>query len=156
MSNQSLSPDSFGDLSQEKAFELLELVLERPKLPVQELVQRIAREDAERWIEKSLGELLGRSDSAASLLVAGELPLERMVELKDQSKRSLKKSQDRDAKVAALAGYFFSVAAALAQHQTRICSQKGPMLQRVLSELAAAAPGAWGKLLAKAATTASL
>lgn len=144
-------PD-FGSLSQLDASRLLELGLTGPRRPVDALIDRLAALDGGRWLESTLDTVFVASlREAPQSLIDGDVTVEQLRDIKNKSKSLMKKGNDRDTRLGALVGYFFSIASALAHHHALICSRSREELDPILLDLAAVAPPSWSGLLGRAA-----
>ena len=130
---------------------LLELGVEGAKRPVDELIDRLLQTDGHRWLARNL-EIwpIAAFGSPQTLMCEGQATLDQLDAIKGESKDLLSRAHDRDARLAAVMGYFFAVAAALAHHGRLISSRPRRELDPILQELAEVTPKPWSQMLARA------
>jgi hypothetical protein len=117
----------------------------------QDLVSRLCRSDGHQWFETTLRHgPVGRLGNPREQLCDGVASLEQVREAKEQYKTLLQQAPDRESRLAALAGYFATIAAALAHYQTVICGRSREDLDPVLLDLAEVTPQDWASLLSRA------
>lgn len=134
-------PDHQG-LAMDTATRLLRLGLTTRERPVDVLIHRLERPDGPAWLAAALegGPLRGLG-SPEELLAAGAAGVEQLTAIKERSKSILERAAGADDRLAGLAGYFFSIAAALGHHHTVIGGRRGAERDEVFIDLAACAPG---------------
>ena len=125
------------------------LELARPERTVDKLLFKLREPGGESWV---LGELRSRFaiDRPLERLVSGEVSLERLIEIKEQSKRIFQPRDFKEAILAGVAGYFLSVAAALTHYGTLISTQGRDRVDPVLVDLERALSRPWRELLRSA------
>jgi hypothetical protein len=136
------------DITLDHASTLLRLGLTGPRRPVDDLIDRLQRPDGAAWLERALARIPA-CGSAAMLL--GHASVKDLTAAKEHCKLLLRDSSDPELRLAAIAGYFLSIAAGLRHHGVRIGGQGRAELSEILLDLAAAAPPAWRDMLAAAA-----
>jgi hypothetical protein len=131
---------------------LLQLGITGPRRPVDALVERLSAADGAAYFKQMLARApiknLGDPEVALVHGRCDEVALDR---LKEASKRLLQDAINDTDRLAGLAGYFFSVAAALVHQDRNITSRSTQELHEVLLELASVSPGAWARFLGAAA-----
>jgi hypothetical protein len=151
MSTDSNPTPSRDALGHEDVKRLLTLGLMGQQRHAQDLVSRLCRSDGHQWFESTLRNgPVGRLGEPREQLCAGAASLEQVRNAKEQCKVLLQKAPDRESRLAALAGYFVTIAAALAHHQTVICGRSREDLDPVLLDLAEVTPSEWSDLLSRA------
>ena len=151
MSSVPTSPND-QELTETGVTRLLTLGLAGPARPVDELIDRLLQNDGHRWLSSALGSWpLAAHGSPRGQLCEGRATVDELRSIKNDSKDLLKRARDREDRLAGLLGYFFSVAAALAHHGELITSRPRAEVDPTLLELAEVTPGAWSKLLSRAA-----
>lgn len=145
---ESVSRFPAGDA--ETASRMLRLGIAGPPRPIDPLIDRLSRDDGSAWLGDALA---GDSLSALAALVETPHPavsLDDLIAIKDASKAVATKAPTRDASLRIMVGYFFSIAAALALHDTNISSRTPDDLRPILIDLASVAPPAWSQLFERA------
>lgn len=131
---------------------LLQLGITGPRRPVDALVERLSAADGAAYFKQMLARApiknLGDPEVALVHGRCDEVALDR---LKEASKRLLQDAINDTDRLAGLAGYFFSVAAALVHQDRNITSRSTQELHEVLLELASVSPGTWARFLGAAA-----
>lgn len=144
----------FGDLGEDQARRLLQMGMVQPFRPVDTLIERLTASDGHEWFRKALGgapfttPFPGNADLALSgghAILSGRVMLNQLIGLKEAAKTQARDS-DRNARLAARAGYDLAIGAALAHHGIVITSQKRSELLLALTDLADALPDAWSEL----------
>ena len=92
----------------------------------------------------------GELGPLAETLRDGHLTLEQVVTLKQTCSTLAQDGADSDARLAAMTGYFFAIAAGLAHFDTNISSRKPEQLVPMLQDLAAVTPEDWSGLFVRA------
>ncbi len=134
------------------ASRLLRLGLTEQDRPVDELIRRLEEPDGAAWLPRTLAAHAGLGDRAQiETFIAPGADLNRLHQLKESGKKSLARHASGDARLAAIALYFLSVAAALRHHQSLICSRPRDEVTAVLLDLAAATAEPWSTMLSEAA-----
>ncbi|HVR74254.1 MAG TPA: hypothetical protein VMT52_07980 [Planctomycetota bacterium] len=132
---------------------LLRLGLSGEREPVDELISRLDAPDGRAWLEAVVdrGPLaLEPSRPLADLLAEGKAPLEVMLLLKKRANALLGRLEPKEDFLCGIAGYFFTVAAALVHHGTMISSQDEERLEAVFRKLSHSVPEPWKSLLRRA------
>jgi hypothetical protein len=151
-----MSPDDarhqrpMRDLSAEQASTLLRLGLRGLRRPVDDLIERLRAGAGLEWLERALARVLGGASPAAAL-AGGGADVAELTAIKEHCKAILRDSRDTEERLAAIAGYFLSIAAGLAHHGARIGGHGRDDLNEILLDLADVAPGPYSSLLATAA-----
>src|SRR5262245_15329956 len=124
----------------------------KPSTPSSILRQRLAELDGREWLEARLRmapfALLGNPTAA---LVDGRASLAELEELRLRCKRITAQATSRDLLLAAVAGYFFAIGAALLHHRRYTSSQPIRELREILIDLATVADEPWSSFLSRAA-----
>lgn len=141
----------FSDLTTSDASRMLELGLSSPRRPVDDLIDRLSLPGAGDWLAQTLAQgPAGAFGDPASYLAEGKATLDQLLAVKQSSKSLLNTVDDPATRLAALAGYFFAIAAALVQHKSNISSRSLSELEPVLLDLASVTAEPWTSLLAGA------
>jgi hypothetical protein len=120
--------------------------------PVVHLRQRLEQEDGAGWLEACLARPpFAPLADAARALIDGPVTLDELNALKERGKAGFAGSGARDERLASIAAYFLSIAAALKHHGRSITSQPLGELRTLLIDLAAAAAEPWSSLFSSAA-----
>lgn len=93
--------------------------------------------------------MFDRFAAAGVALCRGELPLQRLIEVKEAGKVAQSATSPDDRRGGTL-DYFLAVASALAHHQTLISSRDRKDVNLVLIELATVLPEPWADLMCAA------
>jgi hypothetical protein len=147
------SMHAFGpsdDYDGPRSYRLLKLGLTQPRRPIDELIERLSRDDGATWFlglcQRQPLNLFGLANEA---LPGGRASVAQLTELKETGKRMLRES-GTDSRLIGMATYFLAVAAALANHGALICSRTREELDPVLLDLATVLPGQWSEMLGRA------
>ena len=145
------APDS-GMLSAEHASVFLKLGIAGPRRPIDDLIDEINRDATGHRLTQLLeaGPFRGMG-SAERLLLEGESSLEEWSEIKERSKLIAKQAATADERLAGMAGYFVSIAAALHHHQVLLTTRDRETLEPSLLDLADACQEPFKALLSSAA-----
>ena len=144
------TPDTRVDV--ESATRLLRLGIAGPARPVDALVLRLQRPDADRWLADVLAHAIHAPPAdCARTALGGGVPLDALERMKAESKSAAAALRTEEDALRATAQYFLSVAIALAAHGARISSGRQETLHDALADLAGAAPGLWGEIFLRAA-----
>ncbi len=145
------APHDPGEISPEQASVFLHLGLGGSRRPVDELIDRLRASDGAAWLDDALasGPLRGEG-SPADVLIGGRSSLEQLIRFKERSKLMIRAAADRQSRLAGIAGYLFSVAAALRHHGALITDRDRREVDAVLLDLAEAAPDSFGRLAGEA------
>ena len=136
---------------------LLQVGLNKPRRPVNDLVDRLLEPDGAQWLSRILHTgPIATHGLPKELLCDGHATMDQLMAIKGESKELLQGSGGREARggadrAAALMGYMLAVAAALLHHGQMISSRPRSELDAVLLELADVTPGEWAGLLRRAA-----
>ena len=143
-----------GPIEKKRLSRLLQLGLVRPKGDVEKLIERLSLPDGGEWFRSVVesGFLASWGDPKRTFLEGGAT-VEMLSSIKDESKKAFSRPGDPDRSMAAIAGYLFSVAAALVRHGVLISSLPREEVDSILLDLAVAAPAPWGDFLGQAALT---
>ncbi len=145
---------SAGDrpsLALSTASKLMRLGFSRPRRPVDDLIDRLRQPDAAAWMDEALRSGPIADDGApVALLVEGTATAEDLAVIKERSKTLLHTSGTGSQRLAGVAGYFLSIAAALRHHGVLITARSRDEVDPVLLDLAEAAPAPYGDMLSAA------
>lgn len=142
---------STSPLTDRQALSLLREGFSGPQRPVDDLIERLERSDAEQWFGGAVSRLQSWVDFPLEGAITGALTLDQAEELKDASKRRMVRESSADARLAGLLGYFVAVAVALAHHGRLIASRSREEVDHALVDLADGCPQPWRALLQDAA-----
>ncbi len=146
----STDPD-FSDLSKDQVSSLLRLALEGRSRPVDDLIERLGNPDGPKWLVAIIdASPLWSYGVLVQQLVEGQGTREQLVAIKEESKRMVRRAEDRDSRLRAMWVYFATIAAALARYGSLISSRNRSELDAILLDLAEAAPPPWSQLLSSA------
>lgn len=142
---------AYDQLDRSRANLLLGVGLGGDPRPIDELIAYLTSGIASKWLEFALdhGPMKGIG-SARELLLEGRASAEQMRSVKEQSKRLLKKAAASQERLAAMAGYFIAIAAAVVHHRTIPSDRPYADIRDVLIDLATALPDPWSEMLGKA------
>jgi hypothetical protein len=139
-------------LSEVGVSRLLQVGLDAPRRPVNDLVDRLLEPDGDQWLSRILHTgPVATHGLPKELLCEGRATFEQLMAIKGQSKQMLQGPGGRESRASALMGYMLAVAAALVHHGRMISSRPRSELDAVLLELADVTPGEWAGLLRRAA-----
>jgi hypothetical protein len=135
---------------------LLELSLSSSRCWVEVLKDLVAEPEGGRWLERTLARgPVGRAGEPRQLLLAGVADVDLLRRLKSECKTAFHDyGDDDDRRIIGIAGYFFTLVAALAHHRTLLSRQPRTDVGAVLGDLAIACPDDWGRLVERAAEAA--
>lgn len=146
-----------ANLSDERVSQLLHLGLTESVRPIHDLVERLSSADGEKWLGSLLGDgAFGMSGSASAALLGGQATLEELRSVKEHCKQLVAKqgAAHGEVELRASVGYFFSLAAALAQFGEMITNRSRRDLLPILRDLAAVVPEPWPGLFRQAISAA--
>lgn len=141
--------DSGSGLDAATALQVLNIGLKGPQRPVDDLIRRMRQFDGGQWFSICLTMLFARASH--DLVATTNLPLDRLVELKERSKTLVAEASSSNESREALARYCACVAAALSLHKVTISSRPVTEWISLFVEIADAAPPAWRPLFEDAA-----
>ena len=142
---------AYQEIDHSRANRLLGVGLGGDPRPVDELIGYLSSGIAAKWLEFALDHgPMKEIGPAREYLLDGRATADQMRLAKNQSKRLLKKATTSQERLAAMAGYFISIAASLAHH--RVVSSDRPYadIRNVLIDLATALPEPWSDMLGRA------
>jgi len=131
----------------DQASRLLRVGLRGPARPVDRLLDRLAEPDGATWLDGVL------SEGPLAVLVEpapSDLTPDHLRALKEMGKTAAMRADTRDATLRAMVGYFFSIAAGLAQFGQNISSRSAEELDPILMDLAAVSPSGWSAIFERA------
>ncbi len=145
MSSSDHSSESrFSDLSTSDASKLLQLGLNIPERPIDQLMDRLNQPDGLNWLDLQLSEEpISMFGSPKQLLVKGDITLDQLKKIKQQSKKLLSSHPDYSSRMQATIGYFFSIAASLLHHQTLLSNRKREEIKAAMDDLSAITSDPW-------------
>lgn len=145
-----------AELSIEQASRLLRIGIHGPARPVDELLDRLAGTDGSAWLSDALATGPAAAFGPPDVTLArGNLTLEQLASIKQVSTRLVAQPASGTATLAAMAAYFFAVAAGLADFGTNLSSRPREDLEPILLDLASVTPDAWSDLFIRAAAALS-
>ena len=145
-----------SSVNPEQASRLLRVAISGPDRPVDDLLCRLAESDGAAWLTEALtAGPVGTFGPPQRVLCEGTLTLDQLLSIKKDSTALAAKAPDPPARLAAMAGYFFAVAAGLAHFGRNTSSRKREQLEPTLLDLAAVTPEVWSKLFVHAAAALS-
>jgi hypothetical protein len=131
---------------------LLAQAARRSGRSVERLIQRLELDDGPTWLRDALKHgRWGESTDVHERLSSGTASLDELRAVKDASK-ALYERVEADAHLAGVAGYFFSLAAAIVQYGTCIGSYDRAELRETFLDLASVSPPPWSDLCERAAS----
>lgn len=131
---------------------LLQVGLDKPRRPINDLVDRLLEPDGSQWLSRILHTgPIATHGLPKELLCDGRATMDQLMAIKGESKEMLQGPGRAQGRAAALMGYLLAVAAALVHHGQMISSRPRSELDAVLLELADVTPGEWAGLLRRAA-----
>lgn len=144
------TPSSQAALSPMIVGRLLRMGMRSPSRPSDKLIDRLAAADAHDWLAQALASdrIAG---AKADTIASGAWSIVDLDALKNRSKALTLSESDPNSRLAALAGYYLAIAAAIVHHQRLISSQPKAELASLFADLGATAPEPWATLLGKAA-----
>ena len=149
--NSPTSMMAFDQFDSSRANRLLGMGLAGAPRPVDELINYLSTGIASKWLEFALdhGPAKGIGPARAMLLEGAATP-DQMRAIKDHSKRLLKKAATQQERLAAMAGYFISIAASVVHHRVVPSDRPYADIRNVLIDLATALPEPWSDMLGQA------
>ncbi len=151
-----IAQDFESSVNPEQASRLLRLAISGSDRPVDDLLCRLAESDSAAWLAEALtAGPVGAFGSPPRVLCEGTLTLDQLLSIKKDSTALALKARDQAARLAAMASYFFAVAAGLAHFGRNISSRERGHLEPMLLDLAAVTPEVWSKLFVHAAAALS-
>lgn len=139
------------------ATSLLSHAFAGPARPIDDVIDRLARSDGERWFTSVVDSAMRDASIPASDIASSTwderheqvaIPsLQDCAALKRAAKDSLRRATSAEARVQATLIYFIAVGTALALHEVVLTSMPRVELEDVLVDLADAAPKPWNALL---------
>ena len=152
MAIDSESPQSLDvcPLTDDQAVRLLGLGLSKAPRPVERLINRLNEPEAEDWWSIALTTTL---DTVEPLLDSAT-PVEQLAAFKDRCTCFARDAEDDEGWLQGMAGYFVSIAAALAHHDKRISTRSYSEISRTLADLAKVLADPWSGLFTRAADSA--
>jgi hypothetical protein len=153
MSTTYRNSEDFDGLTPADASRLLRLGMNDERRPIDDLIDYLNEAPTKDRLTGLLSHETFGLEEPHKDLVDGQASAERLRDVKDMSKVLYKRGKNREERMTGMAGYFLSVAAALAHHQQRICSRNREELDQLLLDLAEVAPDPWSTLLNQATET---
>lgn len=152
-SNQPPVPDA-EQFNRAMVSGLLRIAVDEKQRPVDHLIERLGRSDAQSWFDDAVHmESPSDEDALQALLIAGTADLERLTSMKDAAKKAFSTATDSDQRNTGLLHYLLVIAAGLEHHGQLLSSQPRGELSAVLLELALSLPAPWNDFVAEAAMT---
>ncbi|MEQ8766797.1 MAG: hypothetical protein RL885_22985 [Planctomycetota bacterium] len=144
-------PGSFEDLAGDRVCLLLAMGLEQPSQPLDLLVGRLIEPDGSAW----LSEVLRYGPTATfgpprRTLVQGTADIRELLAIKEMCKTYFQVAPRSSDRLAALVGYFLTVAAALSHYGELITRQSARKLDEAFWDLTSALPDPWSELASSA------
>lgn len=142
----------FSELSTSDASRLLQLGLDAPEKPIDQLVDRLNQPDGLKWLNLQLSEKnIAMYGSPKQLFIGGKITLDQLQQIKQQSKKLLSTHTDHSSRMQATIGYFFSIAASLFIYEKLISSRKREEIKASMNDLSAITSEPWSEFFKSAA-----
>ena len=122
--------------------------------PVDALLQRLDRSADSAWLDRGIEAVLARAGTGREAMLAGKAAVAELRTLKDAAKAQFESAPEGDGggeeRLAALAVYLFTIAAAYLHHRTWISGMPRFEVAFHLSEVAEAVAEPWRSFLVRA------